>query len=329
MLVLHALTGDAHVVGAAGPGHPTPGWWDGADRAGSRAGHRPLVRRRGERARRLPGHHRPVSAAPDGRPWGVPLPAADRPRPGRRRGRAGRPPRHRPVGAGPRRLDGRHAGAGVGGRAPGPGRRGCSCSPRRADATADQIAVVPRRSSRAIRADPRWRGGDYYDAAAARAASPGWRGPADRAPHLPQRWSWTSGSAGPPQGGEEPLGGRPVRGASPTWTTTPTSWPAGSTPDSYVVLTEAMNIARHRPRSRWRRRALHRSPPTCTGRASTPTGCSRPALQEQIAGREPLGGLTVVHSDYGHDGFLIEIDQVGAVVREALGCPAVIGRPSG
>ena len=28
VLVLHALTGDSHVAGAAGPGHPTPGWWD-------------------------------------------------------------------------------------------------------------------------------------------------------------------------------------------------------------------------------------------------------------------------------------------------------------
>ncbi|CAG4901523.1 unnamed protein product, partial [Acidithrix sp. C25] len=29
ILVLHALTGDSHAVGNAGPGHPTPGWWDG------------------------------------------------------------------------------------------------------------------------------------------------------------------------------------------------------------------------------------------------------------------------------------------------------------
>jgi homoserine O-acetyltransferase/O-succinyltransferase len=29
VLVEHALTGDSHVVGPAGPGHPTPGWWDG------------------------------------------------------------------------------------------------------------------------------------------------------------------------------------------------------------------------------------------------------------------------------------------------------------
>jgi homoserine O-acetyltransferase len=29
VLVLHALTGDSHLVGAAGPGHPTSGWWSG------------------------------------------------------------------------------------------------------------------------------------------------------------------------------------------------------------------------------------------------------------------------------------------------------------
>ena len=29
VLVLHALTGDSHAAGPAGPGHPAPGWWDG------------------------------------------------------------------------------------------------------------------------------------------------------------------------------------------------------------------------------------------------------------------------------------------------------------
>lgn len=28
VLVCHALTGDSHVAGPSGPGHPTPGWWD-------------------------------------------------------------------------------------------------------------------------------------------------------------------------------------------------------------------------------------------------------------------------------------------------------------
>ncbi|MGO1768856.1 MAG: homoserine O-acetyltransferase MetX [Microbacterium sp.] len=29
ILILHALTGDSHVAGDAGPGHPTAGWWNG------------------------------------------------------------------------------------------------------------------------------------------------------------------------------------------------------------------------------------------------------------------------------------------------------------
>jgi homoserine O-acetyltransferase/O-succinyltransferase len=29
VLVCHAVTGDSHVAGAAGPGHAAPGWWDG------------------------------------------------------------------------------------------------------------------------------------------------------------------------------------------------------------------------------------------------------------------------------------------------------------
>ena len=34
VLVLHALTGDSHAAGDAGPGHPTRGWWDGIIGAG-------------------------------------------------------------------------------------------------------------------------------------------------------------------------------------------------------------------------------------------------------------------------------------------------------
>lgn len=34
VLVCHALTGDSHVAGPAGDGHPTPGWWAGLVRSG-------------------------------------------------------------------------------------------------------------------------------------------------------------------------------------------------------------------------------------------------------------------------------------------------------
>ncbi|NDH48785.1 MAG: alpha/beta fold hydrolase, partial [Acidimicrobiia bacterium] len=30
ILLCHAWTGDSHVAGRAGEGHPTPGWWEGA-----------------------------------------------------------------------------------------------------------------------------------------------------------------------------------------------------------------------------------------------------------------------------------------------------------
>ena len=34
LLVLHALTGDSHAAGPAGPGHPAEGWWEGLVGAG-------------------------------------------------------------------------------------------------------------------------------------------------------------------------------------------------------------------------------------------------------------------------------------------------------
>ena len=38
--------------------------------------------------------------------------------------------------------------------------------------------------------------------------------------------------------------------------------------------------------------------------------------------RCPGPSLHTVHSDYGHDGFLIEVDQVAALVDEVLRTPA-------
>ena len=45
----------------------------------------------------------------------------------------------------------------------------------------------------------------------------------------------------------------------------------------------------------------------------------RLALQTELAGLLPGDRpVTVVRSGFGHDGFLLEADQVGAVVRRAL-----------
>ena len=47
-----------------------------------------------------------------------------------------------------------------------------------------------------------------------------------------------------------------------------------------------------------------------------------PRLSHEIADAVPGTALHTVHSDYGHDGFLIEIEQVGAIVAKVLAGPA-------
>ena len=75
VLVLHALTGDSHVAGPAGRRAPDPRLVGRAGRPGRAARHRPLVRRRAQRARRLPGHDRARRRSPPtARPCGSRFP---------------------------------------------------------------------------------------------------------------------------------------------------------------------------------------------------------------------------------------------------------------
>ena len=131
MLVLHALTGDTHVSGPAGPGHPTPGWWDGLIGPGGRStptagsSSRPTCSA-AVRARTGPVVRRP------GRPAvGLPLPVADHPRPGR--GRRPGWPTALGIGCWAWCVGGSMGGmrvAGVGGRRTPTGSRRRSCWPR-------------------------------------------------------------------------------------------------------------------------------------------------------------------------------------------------------
>ena len=120
VLVCHALTGDQYVAET----HPVTGkegWWEHGGRARPAGGHRPLLRHLRQRAGRLHGLHRPAQPQRDGqarRAVGHRFPAGHHPRHGARAEAADRPSGHRAAVRGDGRLDGRDAGAGMGGDLP-------------------------------------------------------------------------------------------------------------------------------------------------------------------------------------------------------------------
>ncbi|WP_030772720.1 MULTISPECIES: hypothetical protein [unclassified Streptomyces] len=51
--------------------------------------------------------------------------------------------------------------------------------------------------------------------------------------------------------------------------------------------------------------------------------------EEPAAGIPSAGGARIIRSPYGHDGFLLEAEQVAAPVREVLdGAPDPVSRPT-
>ncbi|MFJ6663001.1 MULTISPECIES: homoserine O-acetyltransferase [unclassified Streptomyces] len=317
VLVLHALTGDSHVAGPAGPGHPTPGWWDTLVGPG-----RPLDTDRWfvvapNVLGGCQGSTGPSSARPDGRrAWGGAFPFLTQ-----RDQVAAEAALADALGIGRWALV---AGGSMGGMravewaASYPERTGALLLlATTGAASAEQIAWAGIQL-RAIRTDPDWRGGDYHDAA---------RGPhtglglARRLAHVTYRsepeLATRFGRA--PQDAENPWrGGR---------------YQVDSYLDhhaeklvrrfdaaSYAVLTEAMN-AHDAGRSRGGLRpALARvTAPTLV--AGVDSDRLYPlAQQHELAAAIPGADRTrVVESPYGHDGFLIETEQVGSLVRELLG----------
>ena len=148
VLVLHALTGDSHVVGPAGPDQPTPGWWDGLIGPGAPLDTDRFFAVAANVLGGCRGSTGPSSVGAGRSPLRLPVPADHRPGPGR-------PPRsrwptagHRPVRGRARRLDGRHAGAGMGRRLPGPGRPVASRSPPAPTSPATRSPGASRNSRR-------------------------------------------------------------------------------------------------------------------------------------------------------------------------------------
>lgn len=317
VLVLHALTGDSHLAGPARPGHLTSGWWDALVGPG-----RPLDTDRWFLV--VPnvlggcqGSTGPASCAPDGRPWGSRFPAVTI---------------RDQVAAEVALADalGIDRWAGVIGGSMG-GMRALEWAvgwPARlrsvlvlavgAYATADQIGLQTAQLH-VIRNDPGFRGGDYYDAAPGSGPHRG-LGTARRIAHLSYRTegelSQRFGRSG--QNGEDPLRGG--RYAVQSYLDHHADKLARRfDANSYVVLTEAMNS---HDAGRGRGGLV-----AALGRISAHAvvaGIDSDRLyplryQQEIAELVPTcAGLRIVESAYGHDGFLLETEAVGALVRESL-----------
>ena len=315
VVVLHALTGDSHITGPAGPGHPTPGWWDGIAGPGA-----PIDTDRWcAVATNVLGGCRgstgPSSPGPDGKPWGSRFPLI-----------SVRDQVEADVAA-LAALGITEVAAVVGGSMGGaralewivghPDRVGAGLLLAvGARATADQIGTQCTQIA-AIKADPDWQGGDYYRSG--RAPDAGLH-IARRFAHLTYRGEVELDSrfANDAQGKENPVaGGRYAvqsylehQGGKLV-----SRFDAGS----YVVLTDALSrhdVGRGRGGVAAALRRC-RVPVVVGGITSDRLYPLR--LQEELA--ELLPGcreLQVVDSIFGHDGFLVESEAVGELVRQTL-----------
>ncbi|WP_406816907.1 homoserine O-acetyltransferase [Mycobacterium sp. M23085] len=318
VVVLHALTGDSHITGPAGPGHPTGGWWDGMVGPGA-----PIDTDRWcALATNVLGGCRgstgPSSRTRDGKPWGSRFPRITI-----------RDQVEADIAAltalGIERVAAVVGGSMGGARAlewivghPDRVRAGLLLAVG-ARATADQIGTQSTQIA-AIKADPNWQGGDYHDtglapdtglAIARRFAHLTYRGEVE----LDTRF----GNDG--QTGEDPIppfgGGRYAVQSYLEYQGNKLleRFDAGS----YVVLTEALNshdVGRARGGVR---KALGDCPVPVVVGGITSDRLYPLRLQQELA--EQLPGCTdlqVVDSLCGHDGFLVETDAVGEMIRKTL-----------
>ncbi|GAA1905314.1 homoserine O-acetyltransferase MetX [Lapillicoccus jejuensis] len=325
VLVEHALTGDSHVVGPAGPGHPSPGWWEGLVGPG-----RPLDTDRwfvvaANVLGGCQGTTGPASPTRDGRPWGGRFPfvtVRDQVQVEARLADA----------LGIRRWAGVVGGSMGGMRAV----EWAVTHPERvarlmvlastAAATADQIAWAQPQLL-AIREDPDFRGGDYYDAVRGPEAG---LGIARRIAHVTYRsgeeLDERFGRAA--QGGEQPLGAGGRYAVESYLDHHAGKLARRFDANAYVVLTEAMSshdVGRDRggvPA------ALARVTATTTVLGVDSDRLYPVRLSEELAAGVPGARLATISSRHGHDGFLVEVDQVGAHLRALLDEPPATAQRS-
>lgn len=317
VLVLHALTGDAHAFGPAGPGQPTAGWWNGLMGPGEALDTDQWFVLSVNVLGGCGGTTGPSSPAPDGRPYGSRFPAITvRDQVAVERLLVDQ------LGIG--RLAAVLGGSMGGMRAlewlvghPSRVAAGLVLAVG-AEATADQIGTQSVQVL-AIEADPGWRGGDYYDVANGEGPSIG-LGIARRIAHLTYRseLELSIRFGRQPQQGEDPLDGG--RYAVQSYLDHHADklvrrFDAGS----YVALTNAMST-HDIGRGRGGVAAALAEVDTPVVVAGVDTDRLYPLrLQAELAELLPQASkLRVIESPYGHDAFLIEVAAVADLVRETM-----------
>ncbi|WAC54759.1 homoserine O-acetyltransferase MetX [Gordonia sp. SL306] len=316
ILTLHALTGDSHVTGPSNAEHPSPGWWDGLIGPGCAIDTDEWCVISANVLGGCRGSTGPASPDPDGRPWGSRFPqitVLDQVRAERLL---------------LEHLDIAGIGAVIGGSMGGARAlewaieypemvRSALVLAVGARATADQIGTQTTQIA-AIKADPDWQGGDYHGTG--RVPSTG-MGVARRIAHLTYRGEAELDQrfADQPQGDEEPLTGG--RYAVDSYLQHQADKLIGRfDPGSYVVLSNVLN---HHDVGRDRggiEAALSRCqvPVIVGGIVSDRLYPLR--LQVELAELlgNCVGGLQVVHSDNGHDGFLTEFDAISDLLKQTV-----------
>ena len=321
--VCHALTGDSHVAGPAGPGHRTAGWWDALVGPGH-----PIDTDRwfvvcANVLGGCQGTTGPSSLAPDGAPWGSRFPTIT----------VGDMVAVELALTDALGIDAWAVmlGPSLGGMRvlewlvahPSRVRSGLVLGSTAA-VSADQIGTHETQIA-AIVADPNFRGGDYYDAPDGGGAHVG-MGIARRIAHLTYRSADELDTRfdREPQVGEDPYawsegrrGGRFAIGSYLDHHADKLARRFDA--NTYIALTDAMSlfdVGRGRG-----------GVETALGGITAPltvVGIDSDRLfpvsqQQRIARLVPSADdVHLVHSLHGHDGFLVEDDQVAAFVRIAM-----------
>ncbi|QEO10414.1 homoserine O-acetyltransferase MetX [Protaetiibacter larvae] len=321
VLVLHALTGDSHLVGPPGNGHPTAGWWSGLVGAGKVLDPERWFVVAPNMLGGCQGSTGPASVAPDGVEWGSRFPyltIRDQVEAQRRLSDA---------------LGIRRWAAVIGGSMGGmQSLEWAITHPERVErfavlaappfSSADQIALNSVQSE-AIRMDPAFAGGDYYNAEdgegphaglalARRMALLNYRSPTELDDRFARSW----------QSGINPMGGGGRFAVESYLDFHGNKFTRRFDANSYLVLVDAMNshdVGRDRD-------GVSAALARATGLGlvlGVDSDRLFPVPGQQIIARGIPNSLSgpepvVISSPFGHDAFLIENALVSAELERLL-----------